>query len=82
VPLPGQPVSALPVADEPRQVHVLRIGETLQSDESLMAQLRRVGALPGQSVQVVRDAEGVRIGEGSAIVALAPAQAVQVIVAA
>jgi DtxR family Mn-dependent transcriptional regulator len=81
-PLPGRPVSALPVDDAPRQVDVLRIGETLQADESLMAQLRRVGAVPGGSVQVVRAADGVRIGQGSEAVALAPAQAVQVIVAA
>jgi DtxR family Mn-dependent transcriptional regulator len=79
-PLPGTSLLALPL-EAAREVTVLRIGEPLQSDEPLMGALRRVGAVPGGTVLAVREAGRVRLGEGIGAPDLAPAQAVQVIVA-
>ncbi|HET6625820.1 MAG TPA: metal-dependent transcriptional regulator [Nocardioidaceae bacterium] len=50
-------------AEEVR-VMVRRISEPIQTDESLMAALRRVGAVPDKVVTVARGAEGVLIGSG------------------
>lgn len=36
----------------------------MQKDEKLMATLRRVGAVPDKTVQVVATAEGVMVGSG------------------
>jgi len=54
------------VATSPEQVRVLirRIGEPIQTDESLMSALRRVGALPDKVVTVALSAGGVLIGSG------------------
>jgi DtxR family Mn-dependent transcriptional regulator len=54
------------VATSPEQVRVLvrRISEPIQTDESLMAALRRVGALPDKVVTVAAGAEGVLVGSG------------------
>ncbi len=54
------------VVISPGQVRVLirRISEEVQKDESLMAALRRVGALPDKVVTVAAGAEGVLIGSG------------------
>jgi len=54
------------VATEPTELRVLvrRISEPIQTDESLMAALRRVGALPGKVVTVVASAGGVLLGSG------------------
>jgi DtxR family transcriptional regulator, Mn-dependent transcriptional regulator len=54
------------VAKGPDEVRVLvrRIGEEMQKDESAMAALRRVGALPEKVVTVAAGAEGVLIGSG------------------
>ncbi len=54
------------VATSPEQVRVLvrRISEEIQKDESVMAALRRVGALPEKVVTVAAGAEGVLIGSG------------------
>ncbi|HSS67639.1 MAG TPA: ferrous iron transport protein A, partial [Nocardioidaceae bacterium] len=49
--------------DEQRVI-VGRIAEPIQTDEKLMAALRRVGALPGKVVTVARGAEGVLVGSG------------------
>ena len=49
--------------DEQRVV-VGRIAEPIQTDEKLMAVLRRVGALPGKVITVARGAEGVLVGSG------------------
>jgi DtxR family Mn-dependent transcriptional regulator len=48
----------------PQEVRVLirRISEEMQKDESVMAALRRVGALPDKVVTVAAGAEGVLIG--------------------
>ena len=45
-------------------VHVKRISEELQKDEELMGLLRRVGALPGKTVTIVKTDEGILIGSG------------------
>jgi DtxR family Mn-dependent transcriptional regulator len=54
------------VATTPDEVRVLvrRISEEMQKDESVMAALRRVGALPDKVVTVAAGAEGVLIGSG------------------
>jgi DtxR family transcriptional regulator, Mn-dependent transcriptional regulator len=54
------------VATGPEQVRVMvrRISEPIQTDEALMAALRRVGALPDKVVTVAAGAEGVLVGSG------------------
>jgi DtxR family Mn-dependent transcriptional regulator len=47
-----------------QRVVVGRIAEPLQTDEDLMAVLRRIGALPGKVITVVRGAEGILVGSG------------------
>lgn len=76
----GANLATLAVEGHPQPVTVVRIGETLQSDEAMMAALHRVGAIPGGQVRVTRDADQVRIGEGPDAVALLLARAVQIIV--
>jgi DtxR family Mn-dependent transcriptional regulator len=56
-------LSEVATADEKR-VHVRRISEELQKDESLMSVLRRVGALPDKSVTVQATEQGVLVGSG------------------
>ncbi len=46
------------------RVLVRRISEPIQTDETLMAALRRVGALPDKVVTVTAGAEGVLLGSG------------------
>jgi DtxR family Mn-dependent transcriptional regulator len=46
------------------RVMVRRIGEEMQKDETVMAALRRVGALPDKVVTVAAAAEGFLIGSG------------------
>lgn len=50
------------VTQDVRGVTVRRLAETIQTDDAVMAQLRRVGALPGARVKAYRAAEGVMIG--------------------
>jgi DtxR family Mn-dependent transcriptional regulator len=45
----------------PARVQVRRISEEMQKDEALMAALRRVGALPGETVSAEQTAEGVLV---------------------
>jgi DtxR family Mn-dependent transcriptional regulator len=45
-------------------VLVRRIGEEMQKDESLMAALRRVGALPDKVVSVASAPAGVLVASG------------------
>jgi DtxR family Mn-dependent transcriptional regulator len=54
--------AARPDADT--RVRIARISEEMQKDATLMAALRRVGALPGQEVAVRRSDAGVMIGSG------------------
>jgi DtxR family Mn-dependent transcriptional regulator len=53
----------VPPAGEVR-VMVRRISEPIQTDETLMAALRRVGAVPDRVVTVTAGAEGVLLGSG------------------
>jgi DtxR family transcriptional regulator, iron-dependent repressor len=80
-PLPGQSVGAVAVEGEAQSLAVLRIGETLQSDEAMIARLREVGATPGGRVDVVRVGDRVRLAGPGEPVDLTAAQAAQVIVA-
>lgn len=59
-------VEALAAITGPGEVRVLvrRISEETQKDESLMSALRRVGALPGQTVTAAPTREGVLVGSG------------------
>ncbi|HET7690131.1 MAG TPA: metal-dependent transcriptional regulator [Nocardioidaceae bacterium] len=50
--------------DDDVRVRVARISEEVQKDESLMAAMRRVGALPDREVVVSQGAEGLLIGSG------------------
>jgi DtxR family Mn-dependent transcriptional regulator len=45
-------------------VLVRRISEPIQTDEALMAAIRRVGALPDQVVRVTLGAVGILVGRG------------------
>jgi len=47
-----------------QRVVVGRIAEPIQTDEELMAVLRRVGAMPGKVITAAQGAEGVLIGSG------------------
>ena len=80
-PAGGLSLAAAATEGEPRVVTVLRIGETLQADESLMGQMRRVGATPGASVEVVRSGARVLLGDPDDALNLMTTQAVQIIVA-
>jgi DtxR family Mn-dependent transcriptional regulator len=50
--------------DSEQRVVIGRIAEPVQTDETLMAVLRRVGAQPGKVVTVARAAEGVLVASG------------------
>ena len=50
--------------DGESRVHIRRISEEMQKDEVLMGALRRVGAVPDQTVTVARTEEGVLVGSG------------------
>ena len=50
--------------DSDTRVRIARISEEMQKDATLMAALRRVGALPGQEVAVRSSETGVLIGSG------------------
>jgi DtxR family Mn-dependent transcriptional regulator len=50
--------------DDKQRVVVGRIAEPIQTDEALMAVLRRVGALPGKVIEVALGSEGVLVGSG------------------
>jgi DtxR family Mn-dependent transcriptional regulator len=58
-----EPLDAVASSTEVR-VLVRRIGEEMQKDESLMAALRRVGALPDKVVTVASAPAGVLVGSG------------------
>jgi DtxR family Mn-dependent transcriptional regulator len=59
-----EPLDKVATGDEEVRVLVRRISEPIQTDESLMAALRRVGALPDKVVTVAAGVEGVMIGSG------------------
>jgi DtxR family Mn-dependent transcriptional regulator len=78
----GSPLPSLVGEGSPRTVTVLRIGETLQADEIVMADLRRLGATPGGAVQVSRAGDRIRIGGEDDGLDLLAGRAVQIIAAA
>lgn len=53
-------------------VLVRRISEEMQKDETLMSALRRVGALPDQTVSIAPTAEGVLVGAGGEAAEIMP----------
>ena len=59
-----EPLDSVVSGDETVRVMVRRISEPIQTDETLMAALRRVGALPDKVVTVSAGAEGVLVGSG------------------
>jgi len=59
-----EPLNEIATTSEEVRVLVRRISEPIQTDRSLMAALRRVGALPDKVVTVAAGAEGVLIGSG------------------
>ena len=61
-------------------VTVRRISEPLQTDEKLLAQLRRAGVIPGQTVYARRDQAGVVVGAGAETVELSTETAAHVFV--
>lgn len=81
LPLPGRPLSKVAGAD-PQTVHILRIAETLQPDETIMWQLRRIGAVPGQDVTVASAGGVVSVRSDGGAVELPTGQASQIVVSA
>jgi len=59
-----EPLDRVATGSEQVRVLVRRISEPIQTDEALMAALRRVGALPDKVVSVTAAAGGVMIGSG------------------
>jgi DtxR family Mn-dependent transcriptional regulator len=74
-----EPLTAVAGPEESR-VHVRRISEEMQKDESLMAALRRVGALPDKSVTIVATSEGVLIGSAGETAEIDPEAAEHIFV--
>jgi len=63
------------------EVRVRRICEPLQTDVPTLADLRRVGALPGRAVHVRSHVKGVEVtGDGGSTTVLTPELAAQVLV--
>ena len=66
-----KPLSEVAAGGEAR-VHIRRISEEMQKDETLMSALRRVGAMPDKTVTVVRTGEGVLVGSGGETAEIVP----------
>ncbi len=75
-----EPLDQVVRSDEPVRVLVRRISEPLQTDETLMAALRRVGAVPDKVVTVTAGAEGVLVGSGGETMEIDPEAASHVFV--
>ncbi len=59
-----EPLAEVAADGDRVRVLVRRISEPIQTDESLMAALRRVGALPDKVVTVTEGAGGILVGSG------------------
>jgi DtxR family Mn-dependent transcriptional regulator len=59
-----EPLDRVATSSDSVRVLVRRISEPIQTDESMMAALRRVGALPDKVVTVTAGAVGVLLGSG------------------
>jgi DtxR family Mn-dependent transcriptional regulator len=68
------------VRDSSTRVTVVRIGEPIQTDASLMASMRRAGAMPGATVKVVSSPGGVLVGSAGEYAELDAATASHVFV--
>ena len=69
------------VGDDAVEVQVRRISEPLQTDVATLADLRRVGALPGRTVHARSAGTGVEVtGDGGSITVLSPELAAHVLV--
>ena len=67
--------------EDPVEAHVRRISEPLQTDVATLADLRRVGALPGRTVHARGVDKGVEVtGDGGSTTVLAPELAAHVLV--
>jgi DtxR family Mn-dependent transcriptional regulator len=77
----GQPL-AIVVTEKPRTVSIVLIAEILQADEDTMGALDQAGAVPGQSVEVVRVGDRVSIGGAGGTVELTGVQSGRIVVAA
>jgi DtxR family Mn-dependent transcriptional regulator len=77
-------VVALPeVANESGvKVTVRRLGEPIQTDEHVMAALRRAGAMPGERVTATLSPGGILVGSGGETAELAAGMAAHVFVKA
>ena len=69
-------------SDERVTVLVRRISEEMQKDESLMSALRRVGAIPDQTVAIMATADGVMLGSGGETAEIIPEAADHIFVKA
>jgi len=65
-----------------QRVLVRRISEEMQKDEVLMSALRRVGAMPDQTVVAVATADGVLLGSGGETAEIVPEAADHIFVRA
>ena len=77
-----RPLDSVVGADTDVEVTVRRIGEPLQTDEKLMAELRRAGVVPGRMVQVRHDDARLVAGSAGETVELTPETASHVFVSA
>ncbi|HEU4515222.1 MAG TPA: metal-dependent transcriptional regulator [Nocardioidaceae bacterium] len=75
-----EPLDQVATSNEQVRVLVRRISEPLQADETLMAALRRVGAVPDKVVTVTSGAEGVMVGSGGESMEIDPEAASHVFV--
>ena len=78
--LPG-PTLAVAAQAEPRTVEIVLIAEILQADEAVMGQLRDIGAVPGQQVEVARVDDRVELTGPAGSVELTLVQAGRIVVA-
>ena len=69
-------------SSERATVLVRRISEEMQKDESLMSALRRVGAIPDQTVAIKATADGVLLGSGGETAEIIPEAADHIFVKA
>ena len=74
-----EPLSSVTGAD-PVRVQVRRISEEMQKDEALMGALRRVGALPGETVNAELTGEGVLLAHGGETAEVEPEAAEHIFV--
>jgi DtxR family transcriptional regulator, Mn-dependent transcriptional regulator len=77
-----RPLSGVVASDAEVDLTVRRISEPLQTDEKLMAQLRRAGVAPGQIVQARRAGAALVVGSAGETVELTPDTASHVFVSA